>query len=82
MSRMLWAITLVLVAIGLLAVARRTYVLLRPPVSPGFGPAAALDAGFARHRTLTLVNIVPAGLFFCLALRGIPRSRVSVHPPA
>lgn len=67
MRRAVWAITLVLVAIGLLAVARRTYVLLRPPASPGFGHAAALDGGFARHRTLTLVHIVPASMFFCLA---------------
>ena len=67
MRRTVWIIMLALVAIGLLAAARRTYVLLRPPASAGLGPTAALDAGFARHRILTLVHILPASLFFCLA---------------
>jgi hypothetical protein len=62
----LWTITLILVMIGQLAVARRTYVLLRPPASVGLGPAA-LDATFSYHRTLTLLHILPASLFFCLA---------------
>src|SRR5215472_14481780 len=76
MRRMVWAITLFLVTIGLLAVARRSYVLLYPASSPGFGPAAALDAGFARHRALTLVHIVPASLFVCLApLQFLPSIR-------
>src|SRR5437588_6699184 len=81
--RAVWAITLMLVAIGLIAVARRTYVLLRPPVSAGFGPAAALDAGFARHRALTLLHILPASLFVCLAplqfLPGIRRKHIQWH---
>ena len=67
MRRTVRTITLLLITIGLLAVARRTYVLLWPANSPGFGPAAALDAGFARHRALTLVHIIPASLFVCLA---------------
>jgi hypothetical protein len=83
MRRGVRAITLLLITIGLLAVARRTYVLLFPANSPGFGPAAALDAGFARHRTLTLVHIVPASLFICLAplqfLAGIRRRHVRWH---
>ena len=68
MRRAIRAITLILAAIALIAVARRAYVLLHPPVSPGFGPAAALDGGFARHRLLTLIHILPASLFVCLAL--------------
>ena len=83
MRRMVWVVTLILVAIGLLAVARRFFVLLLPPASRGFGPAAALDAGFARHRALTLVHIVPAGLFMSLAplqfLPAIRRQRIWWH---
>jgi hypothetical protein len=83
MRRTIWAITLLLVAIGLLAVARRSYVLLRPPRSPGLCPAAALGAGFARHRTLKPVHIVPASLSVCLAplqfLAGIRRRYIRWH---
>jgi hypothetical protein len=83
MRRTVRAITLLLVTIGLLAVARRTYVLLWPANSPSFGPAAALDAGFARRRALTLLHIVPASLFVCLAplqfLGGIRRRYVRWH---
>jgi Predicted membrane protein (DUF2306) len=76
MQQAIRTITVILVAIGLIAVGRRTYVLLRPPVTPGFGPAAALDAGFARHRALTLLHILPASLFVCLALlQFVPRIR-------
>jgi hypothetical protein len=83
MRRLVWIVTLILVAIGLLAAARRTIVLFNPPAAPGLGPAAALDAGFARHRTLTLLHIVPASLFFCLAplqfLPGIRQRYIRWH---
>lgn len=76
MRRTVWAVTLILVAIGLLAVVRRSYVLLLPSASRGFGPAAALDVGFARHRALTLVHIIPASLFVSLApLQFLPAVR-------
>lgn len=64
-TRLIWTLTLVLVTIGLLAVARRTYVLVSPP-APRPGPTAALDTGFAQHRALTLAHILPAGLFMAL----------------
>jgi hypothetical protein len=83
MGHTVWAVTLFLVTIGLLAVARRTYVLLRPPALPGFAPAAALDAGFARHRALTLLHIFPASLFLCLVplqlLPGIRQRHLRWH---
>jgi hypothetical protein len=63
---LLWTLTLTLVAIGLLAAARRTYVLLSPPATPRFPAAAAMDAGFALHPDLTLLHILPASLFFIL----------------
>lgn len=76
MRRTVWAVTLILVAIGLLAVVRRSYVLLLLSPSPGFGPAATLDAGFARHRALTLVHIIPASLFVSLTpLQFLPSIR-------
>ncbi len=63
---LIWTLTLLLVAIGLLAVARRTSVLLAPQRVSSTSPAAALDAGFFQHRALTLAHILPASLFFIL----------------
>ena len=57
-----------LVVIGVAAVTRRMLVLFWPSLSGGTSnPAAVLDAGFARHMALTLVHILPAGLFLVLA---------------
>ena len=75
--RLVWSLALLLVAIGLLAVARRTYVLVNPAQTPRFAAAAAMDAGFARHRTITLLHILPAGLFMALMpLQFVRRIRV------
>jgi predicted membrane protein DUF2306 len=66
-SRLIWSLTLVLCMIALLAALRRAYVLLDPPKAPPrFAAAAAMDAGFARHKALTLAHIVPASLFMVL----------------
>jgi uncharacterized membrane protein len=68
-SRFLWTAVIFLVVIGIAAVTRRTLVLLWPGLTGGkSSPAAALDAGFARHMALTLVHILPGGLFLALAL--------------
>lgn len=68
-TRFLWIGVCFLVFIGLAAVTRRTLVLLWPATFEGnFAPAAALDAGFARHMALTLAHILPGGLFLSLAL--------------
>ncbi len=67
-TRFLWTAVIFLVVIGVAAVARRTLVLLSPGQFAGKAfPAAALDAGFARHIALTLVHILPGGLFLVLA---------------
>jgi uncharacterized membrane protein len=68
-TRFLWTAVIFLVVIGIAAVTRRALVLLWPvPFSGGKNsPAAGLDAGFARHMALTLVHILPAGLFLALA---------------
>jgi hypothetical protein len=56
--RLVWIITVVLVAIGLASVTRRAYVLLFPPhissqfAASRFGATAALDTGFALPPTL------------------------------
>ena len=48
---------------------RRTLVLFWPEVFAGkYPPAAALDTGFARHKALTLMHIIPGALFLVLAL--------------
>jgi len=66
-GRLIWSLTLVLCLIGLLAAMRRAYVLLDPPKGPPrFAAAAAMDAGFAQHKSLTLAHIVPASLFMVL----------------
>src|SRR5438270_3112497 len=57
-TRLVWILTVLLVAIGLIAAARRTYVILFPPRVPRFAAAAALDTGFAAHPVLTLVHIL------------------------
>jgi hypothetical protein len=56
----------ILVLIGLAAAARRAYVLVLPPQVPRFAAAAALDAGFAAHRWLTFLHIVPAAFVIVL----------------
>ena len=67
-TRLLWTGVIFLVIIGFSAVTRRTLVLLWPSLSGGkSNPAAALDAGFARHMALTLLHILPGGLFLVLA---------------
>src|SRR5438105_4716592 len=66
-SRLIWSLTLLLVMIGLLAAARRVYMLLDPqPGPPRFAPAAAMDAVFSQHKSLTLAHIVPGSLFMML----------------
>jgi uncharacterized membrane protein len=66
-NRLLWTAVIFLVVIGVAAVTRRTLVLFWPSLSGGTSnPAAVLDAGFARHMALTLVHILPAGLFLVL----------------
>jgi uncharacterized membrane protein len=76
-TRFLWTAVIFLVLIGIAAVIRRTVVLLWPGhLSRGRSPAAALDAGFARHRALTLAHILVGGLFLVLvSLQFVPRMR-------
>jgi uncharacterized membrane protein len=72
LRRLVWGITGLLVTIGLVAVARRAYVLLFPPqmssqlAASRFAAAASLDAGFAAHRALTFLHIIPASFFLSL----------------
>jgi uncharacterized membrane protein len=61
--RMLWLITLVLVAIGIGAVTRRTLNLFAPSPAP---PKFPEEAGFARHPVLTMAHIIPGLLFVVL----------------
>src|ERR1051326_1053828 len=67
-SRFGWFAVIVLVVIGVAAVTRRTLVLFWPQYFGGsrLNPAAALDTGFARHMLLTLIHILPGGLFLAL----------------
>jgi hypothetical protein len=65
-TRLVWTMTLLLVAIGLATAERRTYVLLSPPEHPRFAAAAALDASFAAYRSLTLLHVLPAALLIVL----------------
>jgi uncharacterized membrane protein len=65
--RFVWACVIFLAFIGIVMVARRTIVLLKPGVVPARNnPAAELDRAFADRRTLTLAHILPAVLFMML----------------
>jgi uncharacterized membrane protein len=73
-----------LAVIGIAAATRRALVLFWPEQFGGkFPPAAAMDAGFARHMALTLVHIFPATVFMILApLQFVPAIRakhISFH---
>jgi uncharacterized membrane protein len=83
-SRFVWTALIFLVVIGIAAVTRRTLVLFWPGMFGGrASPAAALDAGFARHMVLTLIHILPGGLFLALAplqfLPSIRQKHLQVH---
>jgi hypothetical protein len=64
--KLIWILTILLVTIGLLAAAPRTYVLLGPPQEPRFAAAAAMDSGFAQHKALTVTHILPAAVLMVL----------------
>lgn len=67
-TRIVWAIVLLLAVIGVAIVTRRTAVLLHPASGPPRFPAAAgLDSGFGQHPVLTMVHIFPALVFVLLA---------------
>jgi uncharacterized membrane protein len=84
-SRLLWSAVIFLVLIGVAAVTRRTLVLVWPHLFGGgrANPASALDTGFVRNTALTLVHILPGGLFLVLALLqfmpGIRQKHLQVH---
>jgi uncharacterized membrane protein len=60
-------ITLLLVLIGVVIVVRRTVQLFAPSPAPAnFPEATELDAGFARHRLLTMLHILPGLVFLML----------------
>jgi uncharacterized membrane protein len=76
-THLLWSAVIFLIVIGVAAVTRRTLVLIWPGKFGGqASPAAVLDAGFARHLMLTLIHILPGGLFLTLAsLQFVPSMR-------
>jgi uncharacterized membrane protein len=79
--RFLWTAVIFLAFIGLAVAARRAIVLFKPgALSAANNPAAALDAHFANHRTLTLAHILPAMLFMVLGPLQFVRSLRSKHP--
>ena len=74
-TRTIWVGTIVLSLIGVAVVTRRLLTLMN--AIPAAGPTAGLDAGFARHETLTIIHIVPGLLFMLLApLQFVKRIRV------
>jgi uncharacterized membrane protein len=83
-ARLLWLITLFLVAIGIAIVVRRAVQLSAPsPAPPRFPGAEALNAGFARHRALTMLHIIPGLLFVVLGplqfVRRLRNRRPGLH---
>jgi uncharacterized membrane protein len=59
--KFLWTATILLALIGVAAATRRMFLLPSPP------QPAAFDSGFAQHRLLTMIHIVPGLLFMLLA---------------
>jgi uncharacterized membrane protein len=83
-TRFLWTAIIFLIMIGVAAVTRRALVLFWPAqFAAKASPAAALDAGFARHLALTLVHILLGGLFLVLAplqfMPGMRRKHLQLH---
>ncbi len=74
---LIWTGVIILAVIGFAAATRRTLVLFWPAQFTGkYPPAAAMDAGFARHLLLTLIHILPGALFLVLApLQFLPSLR-------
>ena len=67
MVRLLWSLVILLTLIGMAAATRRAIALFSPVTeTTSRNPRAALDAGFARQRALTLVHILPGFLFMVL----------------
>jgi len=84
LTRILWAAVMLLAFIGLAMGARRTIVLMKPgALSARNGPAAELDAHFAKQRALTLLHILPGMLFMVLGplqfVRGLRAKHPAVH---
>lgn len=75
--RALWTATIFLLLIALAVVTRRAVELWAPsPSASPFPEAAALDAGFSRHRLLTTLHIFPGLLFLLLgSLQFVKRIR-------
>jgi uncharacterized membrane protein len=81
--RFLWTAVIFLAFVGLAVAMRRSIVLLKPgALSAAKNPAAALDAHFANHRTLTLLHVLPAMLFMVLGPLQFLRSLRSKYPQA
>lgn len=67
LMRLLWAAVIFLALVGVTVAARRSVVLLHPAqANIRNNPEAALDAHFAKERTLTLAHVLPAMLFMVL----------------
>jgi uncharacterized membrane protein len=80
-TRVLWLITWLLVLIGVAVVIRRILHLIAPPPGlPNLPEVAELDTGFARHPLLTLVHILPGGLFLVLGSLQFVRNLRSRRP--
>jgi uncharacterized membrane protein len=83
-SRLVWSGVAFLTLVGIAAVTRRTLVLLWPGTfASKASPAVALDVGFARDVALTLLHILPGGLFLVLTplqfMPSIREKHLTVH---
>jgi uncharacterized membrane protein len=84
MVRTIWSITAVMVVIGIAIVVLRSVRLLAASPDQAALPArAGLDAGFLRHRVLTMLHILPGLVFITLSplqfVRGLRSRRPRLH---
>lgn len=76
-ARILWLIVFLLVLIGIIAVCRRTAILIGLIESLRTSESIGMDGGFSRHGLLTMVHIIPGLLFMILGpLQFVHRLRV------
>ena len=79
--RMVWIVVILLAIIGIAAIVRRLLVLWSEP--SGDSVRDLLDAGFAHHRSLTLLHILPGLVFMVLGplqfVRGLRARAPAFH---
>jgi len=80
-TRFLWVAVIFLALHGVLVATRRAVVLIKPgAMNPNRNPAAALDAHFAKEKSLALLHVIPGMIFMILGPFQFVRRLRERHP--